>query len=128
MSSAYLSLLTFNNTKRYVRRLVTCLKHTGASLREAGADLGCVRACVTYYVTVELFYQTISLLFTPSSRAFWSTQLRQSRREREGTMSKDSIKHTSSVRTTLRWRDVPDDMVETHIKDLLYAERNIKTM
>ena len=51
-----------------------------------------------------------------------------SEQEREGRMSKDSIKHSSSERTALRWRDVPDSMVETHIKDLLYAERNIKTM
>jgi hypothetical protein len=48
--------------------------------------------------------------------------------EGEGRMSKDSIKHSSSEKTALRWRDVPDDTVETHIKDLLYAERNIKTM
>jgi hypothetical protein len=51
-----------------------------------------------------------------------------SEEEREGSVSKDSIKHSSSERTALRWRDVADDMVETHIKDLLYAERNIKTV
>ena len=45
MSSPCLLLFIFNSRKGYVGRLVTCLKHIGASRSEAGADLGCVRAC-----------------------------------------------------------------------------------
>lgn len=44
MSSACLSLFIFTNRVGFVWRLVTCLKHIGASRSEAGADLECVRA------------------------------------------------------------------------------------
>jgi len=47
-----------------------------------------------------------------------------SEQEREGRMSKGSIKHSSSERTALRWRDVPDDMVETHKRPPLCREKH----
>ena len=130
MSSARLSLFTLNNRKGLVRPIVTCLNHIGASRSESGADLGCVRACACL---CDVLYHGGAILsddISPFRSALEGILVHtaSSEHEREGRMSKDSIKHSSSERTALRWRDVPDDMVETHIKDLLYAQRNIKTM
>jgi len=123
------SLFTSNNSKGFVRPHVTCLLHIGASRGKAGPDLGCERA---YACLCDVLCHGGAILSHDLS-PFHSVlegilvHTASSEQERAGTMSKDSIKHSSSERTTLRWRDVPDDMVETHIKDLLYAERNIKT-